>query len=182
VNTVFKPGRCLFIAMAALILLTGCERDTRDLQQWVQQELRTPGGEIDPIPPIRSPETVVYDAFDLRDPFQRRVAQADAEEEAEDGQEAVSGVRPDLDRPREFLEGFPLDTLAMVGTLEMEGTNFALIRDNERVVHRVSEGAYMGTNHGRVTRVRDDRVELVELFEDPRGGWVERRTQVMLTD
>ncbi|MGY6588941.1 MAG: pilus assembly protein PilP [Wenzhouxiangella sp.] len=175
-------GRLALVSVAALMLTTGCERDTRDLQQWVQQTLRTPGGEIDPIPPIRAPETVVYDAFDLRDPFQRRVARAEEEEATGAEEGAVSGVRPDFDRAREFLEGFPLDTLRMVGTLEMEGVNFALIRDTERVVHRVSEGAFMGTNHGRVTRVRDDRVELVELFEDPRGGWVERRTQVMLTE
>lgn len=179
--TVFKCSRLLWVAIAALVLTTGCERDTRDLQQWVQQTLRTPGGDIEPIPPIRSPESVVYDAFDLRDPFQRRVARAE-EAAAEETAEGISGVRPDPDRPREFLEGFPLDTLNMVGTLEMGGVNFALIRDTERVVHRVAEGAYMGSNHGRVTRVRDDRIELVELFEDPRGGWVERRTQVMLTE
>lgn len=180
--TPLKFSRLLMIAAATVILTTGCERDTRDLQQWVQQTLRTPGGEIDPIPPIRAPETVVYDAFDLRDPFQRRVARADEEAQVDDATEGVSGVRPDPDRPREFLEGFPLDTLNMVGTLEMEGVHFALIRDTERVVHRVAEGAYMGSNHGRITRVRDDRVELVELYEDPRGGWVERRTQVMLTE
>ena len=180
--TLFKCSRLLLMAAAALLLTTGCERDTRDLQQWVQQTLRTPGGDIEPIPPIRAPETVVYDAFELRDPFQRRVARVEEEADADDTAEGVTGVRPDFDRPREFLEGFPLDTLNMVGTLEMEGVNFALIRDTERVVHRVAEGAYMGTNHGRVTRVRDDRVELVELFEDPRGGWVERRTQVVLTE
>jgi len=95
---------------------------------------------------------------------------------------AENGVRPDPDRAREFLESFPLDTLRMVGTLELEGVNYALIRDLESVVHRVSEGNYMGTNHGRVVRVRGDRVDLVELFEDARGGWVERRTQVVMAE
>lgn len=92
------------------------------------------------------------------------------------------GVRPDPDRPREFLESFPLDTLTMVGTLDMEGVAYALIRDNENVVHRVSEGNYMGSNHGRVVRVRSDRVELVELYEDARGVWMERRAQIVLPE
>jgi len=101
-------------------------------------------------------------------------------DDVEEGTAAT--IRPDADRPREFLENFPLDTLRMVGTLELEGVNFALIRDNDNVIHRVSEGNYMGGNHGRVVRVRGDRVELTELVEDPRGGWTERRAQVVMAD
>ncbi len=174
-----KDWSKLFVLLLAATLLTACERGTRDLEQWVAETLRTPGGEIDPIPPVATPEPVAYQAFDLRDPFQRRVARADEPVE----EEAVTGsIRPDPDRRREFLEGFPLDTLRMVGTLDIEGTNFALIRDNDNVIHRVAEGNYMGTNHGRVARVRGDRVELVELVEDPRGGWTERRAQVVMAE
>lgn len=168
----------LFLTLV-LLVLTGCERGTRDLEQWVAETLRTPAGDIDPIPPVITAEIVSYEAYDLRDPFQRRVARAD---EASDEQLAGDGVRPDFDRRREFLENFPLDTLRMVGTLEIAGVNYALIRDNDNVVHRVAEGNYMGSNHGRVARVRSDRVELVELYEDPRGGWIERRAQVLLAD
>lgn len=175
-NKFFQTGLMLTLA---LVLLTGCERGTRDLQQWVAETLRTPAGEIDPIPPVITAEIVSYEAYDLRDPFQRRVARAD---DAGEEQVAGDGVRPDFDRRREFLENFPLDTLRMVGTLEIEGVNYALIRDNDNVVHRVAEGNYMGGNHGRVARVRSDRVELVELYEDPRGGWLERRAQVLLAD
>ncbi len=169
----------LLIGILIALMTTACERGTRDLERWVDETLRTPGGEIEPIPPISSPEIVTYEAHDLRDPFQRRVARAD---EDIDDELVENGVRPDPDRSREFLESFPLDTLKMVGTLELEGENYALVRDLENVVHRVSEGNYMGTNHGRVVRVRADRVDLVELFEDARGGWVERRTQVVMAE
>jgi type IV pilus assembly protein PilP len=167
------------ICLMALTLATACERGTRDLERWVDDTLRTPGGEIEPIPPLVTPETVVYDSFELRDPFQRRVSRS--EDEMEEGL-AGDGIRPDPDRPREFLESFPLDTLTMVGTLELEGVNYALVRDNENVVHRVSEGNYLGTNHGRVVRVRADRIELVELFEDARGSWFERRAQIVMAE
>ncbi len=172
--------KMLMLGVSAVALLAGCERGTRDLEQWVAQTLQTPASDIEPIPPIVTPEVVTYQAFDLRDPFLRRLARA--EEEADGELAAGDGVRPDQDRRREFLEGFPLDTLRMVGTLELEGVLFALIRDNENVVHRVQEGNYMGTNHGRVARVRGDRVELIELFEDPRGGWSERRSQIVMAD
>lgn len=174
-----KLAQLLLIGLMAAVMTTGCERGTRDLERWVDETLRMPGGEIEPIPPIASPEIVTYQGYDLRDPFQRRMART--EDAADDGP-VGDGVRPDPDRSREFLESFPLDTLKMVGTLELEGVNYALIRDLENVVHRVSEGNYMGTNHGRVVRVRADRVELVELFEDARGGWVERRTQVVMAE
>ena len=167
------------ICLLALTMATACERGTRDLERWVDETLRTPGGDIPPIPPLLTPETVVYDSFELRDPFQRRVARTD--EDVVDGPTG-DGIRPDPDRPREFLESFPLDTFTMVGTLDMEGVTYALIRDIENVVHRVSEGNYMGTNHGRVVRVRSDRVELVELYEDARGVWLERRAQIVLPE
>jgi type IV pilus assembly protein PilP len=174
-----KRFKTILLCLLAVGLTTACERGTRDLERWVADTLRTPGGDIEPIPPLATPETVVYDAFDLRDPFQRRVSRT--EEDVEEGLTG-DGVRPDPDRPREFLESFPLDTLTMVGTLDMEGVAYALIRDNENVVHRVSEGNYMGTNHGRVVRVRPDRVELVELYEDARGVWMERRAQIVLPE
>jgi type IV pilus assembly protein PilP len=167
------------ICLTALILATACEPGKRDLEQWVAETLRQPGGEIDPIPPIAAVETVAYAAYDLRDPFQRRVARPD--DESGEGM-AANGVRPDPDRGREFLESFPLDTLKMVGTLELDGVSFALVRDNENVVHRVSAGNYMGTNHGRVVSVGSNRVELIELYEDARGGWVERRSQIVMAE
>jgi len=171
--------RNVSLAIAVVLITTACERGTADLEQWVDEQLQRPGGQIEPIPPIQTAEVISYDAYDLRDPFQRRIASAE-EQVAED--EGGSGLRPDPDRPREFLENFPLDTLNMVGTIELDGTDFALIRDNENVIHRVGEGDYMGTNYGRVLEVRADRIEMVELYEDARNRWSERRTQIVMAD
>jgi len=175
-------ARIRTLALAALVVAvtTACQRGTNDLEQWVAQTLRTPAGDIEPIPPIMPAEVVTYEAFDLRDPFQQRVASAEVDPEFSTASE--DGIRPDPNRRREFLEGFPLDTLDMVGTLELDGVDYALIRDNEQVVHRVAEGNYMGMNHGRVLRVYPDRVELIELFQDARGTWSERRAQVAMED
>jgi len=168
------------LIVASVTIASGCQRGTRDLEQWVNNTLQTPAGEIEPIPPIAPTEVVTYEAYDLRDPFQQRLATPDEESEQTAGSDG--GVRPDPDRRREFLESFPPDTLDMVGTIELDGVNYALIRDNDRVVHRVSEGNYLGTNHGRVIRVQPNRVELVELFEDARGGWTERRSQIAMEE
>ncbi|HMA98205.1 MAG TPA: pilus assembly protein PilP [Wenzhouxiangella sp.] len=162
----------------SVVLLAGCEKGTRDLEQWVAEQRQRPADPIEPIPPVATPEIVVYEAAELRDPFERAFAQVDEEEVVDD--ESGSGLRPDPNRRREFLEGFPLDTLRMVGSLEIEGVQYALIQDNESVVHQVSEGNYLGRNHGLVESVGQDLVEVRELVQDGRGDWIERRVQVAL--
>lgn len=171
--------RILPLLLPAL-LLVGCAKGTDDLRDWVSEIRQREPEPIDPIPPIRTPEIVAYDAMDLRDPFQgtRRQSEEDEEVASEEG----GGLRPDPDRRKEYLEGFPLDTLSMVGTIELEGVEYALIQDNENVVHRVREGNYMGQNHGLVTDVRSDQVEVRELVQDGRGGWTERRVRVAMAE
>lgn len=171
--------RSLGLGLAVMLVLAGCARGTGDLEEWVEDVRNQPVEPIEPIPPVRTPEVVSYEAMDLRDPFQARGGR-DEDEEIEAGE--GDGLRPDPDRRKEYLEGFPLDTLDMVGTLEIEGELYALIRDNENVVHRVREGNYMGRNHGRIVAVHSNRVELRELVQDGRGGWSERQTRVAMAE
>lgn len=167
------------VILLACVLLVGCQRGTGDLRQWVDSERQRPGQPIEPIPPAVVAEVVAYEAFDMRDPFQRRSARAEEDALAE-ASESGDGPRPDFARRREFLEGFPLDTLSMVGTLQIEGIDFALIRDNENVIHRVRAGEFMGRNHGQVERVTANRVELRELIQEREGVWAERRVQISM--
>ena len=70
----------------------------------------------------------------------------------------------------------------MVGTLTIDGEQYALIQDNEQVVHRVREGNYMGQNHGLVLSVQPTQVEVRELVQDGRGGWSERQVRVTMAE
>lgn len=165
------------IVFACVLILAACGRDTRDLEQWVAQVQQRPAEPIEPIPPMKEPEPMIYAAHDVRDPFARGRARTDEERIAA----GVDGVRPDPDRRREYLEDYPLDTLNMVGTIEMDAQVWALLSDREGVVHRVREGNYIGQNHGRVHQIRADRVELVELIPDGEG-WMEREAQIALVE
>src|SRR5699024_12823341 len=91
-------------------------------------------------------------------------------------------ARPIPNRRNECLEGFPPVTLAMVGTMTINDTLFALVQDNESVEHRVKEGDYMGQNHGLVKAVRSGQVEVRELVRDGRGGWQERSVRVTMPE
>ena len=163
--------------VAVALVLAACARGTGDLEQWVAEVRQQPPEPIEPIEPIRPAEVVAYEAEGLRDPFRARSPRQEEDDLAID-----ASLRPDPDRRREYLEGFPLDTLTMVGTLELEGELYALIRDNENVVHRVTEGNHMGQNYGEILEVRPERVELRELVQDGRGGWTERRARVALAE
>jgi len=166
----------LHLTMISGLLLVGCADNKEDLEQWVNQTLARPPGEVEPLPQIKTPEPVVYDAYDLRDPFMR--PRQDRAETAG----ASSGPRPDPDRRREFLEQFPLDSLEMVGTISIGDQNYGLVSDPEDTIHRVSEGNYLGQNHGRILRVTPVAIEVMELVPDGAEGWMEREARIALPE
>ncbi|HMB37767.1 MAG TPA: pilus assembly protein PilP [Wenzhouxiangellaceae bacterium] len=168
--------RIMMLTMFSMALLAGCTGGQQDLEQWVQQTLARPAGEVDPLPQVQTPEPVVYDAYDLRDPFLS--PRPDLEETASAG----SGPRPDPDRRREFLERFPLDALEMVGTISIGERTYGLISDPEETIHRVSEGNYLGQNHGRILQVTPTAIEVMELVPDGAEGWMEREARIALPD
>ncbi len=165
------------LAVTALLLLVGgCRSSNEDLHNYIANVLSRPPGPIEPIPEIREAESFAYNPQGLRDPFARQ--QQEITETGTPG----DGPRPDPDRRKEYLERFPLDTLAMVGTMGQQNEIWGLVQDTEGVVHRVAEGNYMGQNHGRIAAVLPDRIILVELLPDGGGGWLEREAMVQLSD
>ena len=169
--------RIALFALATSLLMAGCSRDMNDLEAWVDEIKRRPAVRIEPLPQVKPYETFTYTAHDQRSPF---VPSAPARQVVPD--DGTGGVRPDADRNREYLEDFPLDTLRMVGTVTMGGETYALIRTNDRAVHRVKVGNYLGQNHGRITAISETSVSLIEIIPDGTGGWTERAAAVALSE
>ena len=92
----------------------------------------------------------------------------------------ASSVRPDSHRPREFLEQYSLDTLKMVGTLDMGGVNYGLVLAGDGRVHRVLIGNHMGQNDGVITAISPARIALTEIVPDGLGGYVQRPAALAL--
>jgi type IV pilus assembly protein PilP len=168
---VLVRSACVLLACS---LLGACSGGTADLRQYVNDVKLRDGPPLDPLPVMQQFETFEYAAHNLRDPF------SIPREEAGEGRS--DGPRPDADRRRELLESFPLDGLDMVGTLGDGAEMVALVLDPEGVVHRVKVGNYMGQSEGRITRIAENRVELVELVPDGSGGWIERQASVALDE
>ena len=92
----------------------------------------------------------------------------------------MAGPKPIQDRNKEYLEQFPLDTLAMVGTLDREGQVFGLVQTKDGMVHRVVTGNYVGQNEGRIVTITEAEVTVEELVADGIGGFYRRSAAIGL--
>ena len=97
---------------------------------------------------------------------------------------AASGstIRPSAERSREYLEQFPLDTLRMVGTLQLGEVNYGLVQTSDGLIHRVVPGNYLGQNDGRIEIIEESEIKLIEIISDGIGGYVERQAAIGLAD
>jgi len=163
----------LFSAVSLLLALAGCSGDMDELQQKVADIKGRPGERIEPLPQIKPYETYAYDATSLRSPF---VPSAPARNDV------ANAIRPDSKRPREFLEQFPIDSMKMVGTLNLQGKNYGLVQGKDGLVHRVLPGSYMGQNDGRVTAITSTKISVLEIVPDGVGGYIERPAALALTE
>jgi type IV pilus assembly protein PilP len=164
------------------ILLAGCGEGLGDLQQFVQEIRSKPPGRIEPIPEFQPYQSFEYTSHDLRDPF-KLVDFRRPEENPEEINQLASGLRPDIDRVKEALEDFPLDTLRLKGTIDdKDGIKWGLIFAPDNTIHRVIEGNYMGQNHGRIISVSDQVIDLTEIVPDGLGNYIERSSAVALIE
>ena len=156
------------------LLLAGCGAGMSDLEDYAEEVKSRKSADIEPIPQIIPYTPFLYDPAGRRDPF---LALNYAPKET-----IASTVTPDLNRNREPLEEFPLDSLRMMGTIEMHGTRFALVRGGDGIIHRVTVGNYMGQNYGKIVSISEAEVQLVELIPDGFSGYMEQPASIALTD
>lgn len=172
-----RSARAVALALLAIVgalLLAGCGADPNtDVKQWMDEQTRTMKGRIEPVPQVKPYVPFAYNAFDLPDPFKpRKIEPA----------RGSSKFAPDLTRRKEPLEAYPIESLRMVGTLERNGTMFALVRTSDRTVYQVRPGNYMGQNFGVITSISESDIKLRELVQDSSGDWAERQTRLLLDD
>ena len=179
-------GRIGFIFVIGIAV--GCvNRDKSDLDNYVAEVLQRPGGQIEPLPPIRPYQRYLYQSAEakLRDPFQTFLNKAPDQEVAlEHRNDAVQQRYADeiSAHNREELEGFELDSLRMVGTLQNNDELWGIIQDNAGTVHRVQIGNYLGRNYGKILNIQEERIELREVTKDPDGRWEERQASLALNE
>jgi type IV pilus assembly protein PilP len=166
----------LTAALLAATLLAGCDSDEREVRDWMAEVQRDTKPTVKPLAEPKDFIPYAYGAKQETDPFSpnklmTELAKADVA--------SADPNKPDLQRPRELLETFPLDTMHMVGTMEKGGASYALVQI-DRALYQVKPGQRIGQNFGVVTRVSDAAVNIREVVQDAAGEWVERMATLEL--
>ena len=164
-------------ALASTVLLGACSGEEQsELRQELSAMTKDLRGRVDPLPQVKSFEPVPYKGESMVDPFvpgRIVVTQASA------GGGGGGGVQPDLNRPKEPLEAFPMESIQMVGTLSQNQDMFALVRAGASLF-RVKKGNYVGPNFGVITSIDESQISVKEVVQDSGGDWVERSTSLQM--
>ena len=127
---------------------------------------------IEPLPKVKQVQAFEYRQADLQDPFMARNLRPTGK----------GGLQPDLGRPKQPLEEFPLDSLRMVGTLEHPGKPLqAVIKDPKGTLHTVQVGDHIGQNFGTILKITGDGLDIKELVQSGDGEWTESKANMTLT-
>ena len=163
---------------AAVLLLAACEGEQySDLKAELNEKTKDFRGRVDPLPQVKPYEPVPYTAEGVVDPF--RPDRIDVAGGPRVPRNDPSKPAPDLNRPKEPLEAFPLESIQMLGTITQNRETFALVKAGPNL-YRIRKGNYMGLNFGVVTTIDEAQVNLKELVQDGQGEWVERASALQL--
>lgn len=174
---VVDAALALGVVMAAAGL-SGCSSDREELQAWMEQQRREAKPSVTPLQPPKKFDPQPYQVAQLVEPFSSQKLAVALRQES--GQ-ASSLLATELNRRREPLEAYPLDGMAMVGSVVRGGRPHALLRvDN--LLYQVKVGDYIGQNYGRVTKITETGIALREIVQDAAGEWIERDSSLQLQE
>jgi type IV pilus assembly protein PilP len=172
----------LTVCALPLLLLLGCTgTGEEELQRWMTEQRNLTKPKVDPIPEPKKFSPKPYSQDAVTEPFSnQKLAQALKRDSAQTTSNAAL-VSPELNRRKEPLESYPLDTMSMVGSLVQERQPVALLRvDN--LLYQVKVGNYLGQNYGRITKISETEVALREIVQDAAGEWIERTATLQLQE
>lgn len=169
-----------FLSVLLILVLAGCSNDDfSDLKNYIQEVKARPKGPIEPLPETKIVESFIFKPDGLRDPFRPTERTTDQVGPDVSG---IGGIRPDTERRKEELESYSLDTLRMVGTLkDLEGM-WGLVKTKDGTIHSVQVGNHMGQNYGKIIRILEDKIELMEIVPDKPGTWREQQAMLAIAE
>lgn len=175
-NTMRLLGGSLLLAMVGL--LAGCGAENEELQDWMERQRREAKPNVSPLTPPKKFEAQPYSSAQAVDPFSNQKLTVAVKAEA---RQPNSMLGAELNRRKEPLEAYPLDSMTMVGSVAKQARPFALLRvDN--LLYQVKLGDHIGQNYGRIVKITETQIELREIVQDAAGEWIERPTTLQLQE
>lgn len=173
-----KGSVLVALVWTGVTLLSGCSDSHEELQAWMDEQRRDARPQVSPLVPPRKFDPQPYLAGTSVDPFSIQKLQVAIKQESRQPNSLLS---PEMNRRREPLEAYPLDSLSMVGSLVRGGRTYALLRA-DNLLYQIKVGDYMGQNYGRVTRITETEIALREIVQDAIGEWIERTSTLALQE
>jgi len=162
--------------------LGACSSSSQEeLQQWMAQQKSQTFPKVAPLAEPKQFKPENYSQVTEYDPFSMKKLTMALKKDSAQTSISAALLAPELARRKEPLEEFPLDTIAMVGSLVREGKPVALVTVG-KLLYQVRPGEYMGQSYGRVTKITETELTLREIVQDATGEWVERMTSLQLQE
>ncbi len=163
---------------ACAALLAACSADQDELRTWMEQQKREVKPNVTPLQPPKQFDPAPYNSAEAVDPFSTQKLTVALKQESRQPNSLLSA---ELNRRKEPLEAYPLDSMTMVGSVNKSGQPTAILRvDN--LLYQVKVGDYLGQNYGRVTKIAETEVDLREVVQDASGEWIERPAALQLQE
>ncbi|WP_457279732.1 pilus assembly protein PilP [Polaromonas sp. P5_D5] len=173
----------IFCGLAGILLgLSGCgSSEQEELQEWMTQQRNATKPKVDPLPEPTKFSPQLYGQEGSIEPFSIQKLTQALKRESNQATANAALIAPELSRRKEPLEAYPLDAIAMVGSLIKVGQPVALVRvDN--LIYQARVGNYLGQNYGRITKVTETDLALREIVQDAAGEWIERTATLQLLE
>src|SRR3954469_11865445 len=168
--------------VVAAFVLAGCGASSQEgIQQWMAEQRAQTKPRVQPIPEPKKFTPQAYTQEAAIDPFSSQKLTQALKRETTQSTSSAALLAPELARRKEPLEAYPLDAMAMVGSLVKLGQPVALVQV-DKLLYQVRPGSYLGQNYGRITKVGETEVVLRELVQDAAGEWVERTASLQLQE
>ena len=166
------------LALAGTGLLAACSAEHDELREWMEQQRREAKPSVKPLQAPKKFDPEPYGVTQGVEPFSTQKLSVALKQEA---RQPNSLLAAELNRRKEPLEAYPLDSMSMVGSVNKEGRPFALLRvDN--LLYQVKVGDHLGQNYGLITKIAETEIVLRELVMDASGEMIERPATLQLQE
>ena len=171
-----RPGAALLLALG--LGLSACGGDTQELREWMDQQRRQAKPNAQPLSAPKKFDPAPYQGGQLVDPFSNQKLNVAIKQEA---RQPNSLLASEVNRRREPLESYPLDSMSMVGSVVRGGAQFGLLKV-DALLYQVKPGDYVGQNYGKITKITETEIALREIVQDAAGEWTERTSSLQLQE
>jgi type IV pilus assembly protein PilP len=170
--------RALGAGILVLTGMAGCSGSQDELQQWIEQQRREAKPNVSPLSAPKKFNPQAYLAGNAVEPFSNQKLTVAIKQEA---RQSNSLLAAEINRRKEPLEAYPVDSMSMVGSVTKQGRPYALLKvDN--LLYQVKQGDYLGQNYGKITKISETDISFREIVQDAAGEWIERTSSLQLQE